>query len=232
MREEGSLERRQLMAPYRRPFRHVLALSWRQFPQMRRAVVLAGVFWLAAAAGAVAAWPPVLGLGVLGGITASISAFPWLNGALHTTLRMRRAWRQKTELGTVRRKRPQAGSEDPDYAHDEFAVTVEDEGYLVTWRFRPLVIGDEPTELEIVVPGRPQYAASPVDQRTFDAVDAARAAEQLVEAQTRAADREQAAAEAANSAHADAERRAELAEEARSTAAALQRSTGQRSRRD
>jgi hypothetical protein len=226
------LERQRLMLPYRRPFRYVLARSWRASGQMRWRTTLAIGFWIAAGAGAVADSVALRVIGVFGGIVASIAAFPYVYAVIGHTLRLRREWRKKSELGTVRRKRPQAGSEDPDIVHDEFAVTVEDAGYLVTWRFRPLAVTDFPTDAEIEVPGRPRYAASPIEQRAFDALDAARAAEQLVEAQERAADRERAAVGGAENARVDAERRAELAVEAKSTAAALQRATGQRSRRD
>lgn len=228
----SELERRRLMVPYRRPFRYVLARGWRSSAQMRWRTTLAVGFWLAAAAGATADSIALRGVGVLGGIVASIAAFPYFQAVVSHTVRLKRAWRKKSELGTVRRHRPQAGSADPDIAHDEYAVSVEDAGHLVTWRFRPLAVNEFPATTEIEVPGRPRYAASPIDQRPFDARDAARAAEQLVEAQERATERERAAVDAAQNARIDGERRAELALEAKSTAAALQRTTGQRSRRD
>ena len=216
------------MAPYRRPFRHVLAVTWRGSRQMRHASVLAVLSWLG-----VIAWRRRR----LGRAArrvrhrrdlSSIAALQWLATIGHARRGCKRTWRGRTELGTVRRGRPQAGGEDPDLVHDEFAVSVEDEGFLVTWRFRPLGVGDQLTEDEIEVPGRPRYGASPAEQRAFDAFDAARAAEQLVEAQARAAEREARAIQAADLATADAARRAEIAAEARSTAAALQRVTGQR----
>jgi hypothetical protein len=165
-------------------------------------------------------------------VIGTVVAVAWLFAILREGLRLQRSWRQPSELGRVRSYRPQAGAEDPDMAHDEFAVTVEDDGRLLTWRFRPLLISEHPDEREMEIPGRPRYAASAVDDVPFDIHDTARAAEQLVVAQEQAAQREAAAAMVAHAVNGDAASRAELAAEARSTAAALQRATGQRSRRD
>jgi hypothetical protein len=223
--------RRELMAPYRRPYRHVLAETWRGQRDLRRLTVIGAACFVVGAAG-VAAGVPWLGLlAGLGATMAWLVPLAWLGAIGRAAWRLTRSWRRRSELGTVRARRPQAGGEDPDVAHDEFAVTVEDDGWLLTWRFRPLHVGEQPAAEEIEVPGRPRYGARVVADRRFDARDTARAAEQLVAAQDRAEQREVAAAAAARDAIADAARRAELALEARSTAAALQRSTGQRSRR-
>jgi hypothetical protein len=226
------IERRELMAAYRRPLRHVARVLWRGSAQMRWRLGLTGGFLVAVAAGAVTGIQPLLAVGALGAAVAGLASLPWIGAIFQHTLRLRREWRRKSDLAPVRRRRPHAGLADPDVAHDEFAVTAEDAGYLVTWRFRPLAVSQFPTAEEIEVPGRPRYAASPVEQRRFDALDAARAAEQLVEAQDRAARREADAIAAVHDRRVDAARRAELAVEARTTAAALQRATGQRPARD
>jgi hypothetical protein len=230
--EQAVPARRDLMRPYERPVRHVLGATWRRRRDLQGWTALIVGLWVVGGGG-VAAGQPLLGL--LAG-TASLLAFfvivAWLFAGARESWRLTRAWAQKSELRTVRERRPQAGEIDPDVAHDEFAVTVEDDGWLLTWRLRPLAIAEQPGVDEIEVPGRPRYAASAISDQRFDVLDAAVAAEQLVAAQERAAALERDAIATARSALADAERRAELAVEARSTAAALQRPTGQRSRRD
>jgi hypothetical protein len=232
MAQQRSHGRRELMAPYRHPYRHALAKTWRRQPELRRVTALAVVLWVGGGVG-VAAGVELLGLTAgLGAVIGTVVAVAWVIAILREGVRSTRSWRQPSELGRVRAYRPQAGEEDPDIAHDEFAVTVEDDGRLLTWRFRPLLVSEHPDEHEIEIPGRPRYAASAVDDMPFDIHDTARAAEQLVIAQDQAAQREAAAAMGALALHGDAASRAELAAEARSTAAALQRATGQRSRRD
>jgi hypothetical protein len=146
--------------------------------------------------------------------------------------RLHRSWGRRSELASVLARRPQAGEEDPDLAHDLFAVTVEDDGHFLTWRFRPLAIDEQPTIDEVEVPGRPRHGARAIEDRIFAAEDAAIAAEQLVAAQDRAAEREVNAARAARRVVEAADLSADLAVEARSTAEALRHLTGQRSRRD
>jgi hypothetical protein len=232
MDEERSHGRRELMVPYERPYRHVVAHTWRHQRELRLATALSVVLWIGGAVG-VAAGVELLGLTAgLGAMIGTLTAAAWIGAVLREGWRLTRSWRQRSELGTVRAHRPQAGTEDPDVAHDEFAVTVEEDGRLVTWRFRPLLVSEHPTEHEYEVPGRPRYGASPVDDVPFDVHDTARAAEQLVIAQDQAAQREAAAADGAHSRIAGVRAPAELAAEARSTAAALQRATGQRSRDD
>jgi hypothetical protein len=217
--------RPELAAPYQRPLRHVASAAWRTQPLLRRwtavAVALGGVGIAGAATGQPLLWL----LAGAGGMLAAFVLAGWAWTITSASLRLRRAWARKSELRAVRERRPHAGARDPDLAHEEFAVTAEDEGRLVTWRFRPLAISAHPGDGELEVPGRPRYAASPIADEPFDAEDAARAAEQLVLAQDRAAELEEAAADAARDG-------AERAIETRSTAAALQRATGQRSRRD
>jgi hypothetical protein len=217
----------ELEAPYRRPFRLVAAATWRAAPRLRRdsgvalAVVVAGVV------GAVAVDPV---LWILAGAGAMVGAFAlvgWTGAVLRESWRLRRAWGRKSELRSVLRARPHAGGEDRELAHDLFAVTAEDDGRLLTWRFRPLPVHALPEVDEVEVPGRPRYAAMAIAERRFAAHDAALAAEQLVAAQEDAAAREARAAAEAHGGVADADQRAELAIEARTTAAALRRATGQ-----
>ncbi|HWI75117.1 MAG TPA: hypothetical protein VNT55_24360 [Baekduia sp.] len=217
--------RQELLAPYRRPYRHVLGATWRAQPGLRRATVLVVVLGAGGTIGALAASPLLWLLAGVGLMFSAFTAVGWLAAVAREARRLKRAWRRKSELGTVRERRPHAGARDPEITHDEFAVTAEDSGRLVTWRFRPLAISAHPAEHEVEIPGRPRYAAAPIADEPFDIDDAARAAEQLVVAQDRAAELEEAAADAARHG-------ADRALEARSTAAALQRATGQRSRRD
>lgn len=221
-----------LMAPYERPLPYVARAAWRASPQLRRWTLVTVPLVAAGTIGAVAGEPLLWLLAGTGAMFGAFVLVGWAATIGSTVWRLRRGWGRRSELGTVRAKRPQAGSEDPDVAHDQFAVTVDEGGWLVTWRFRPLPVDEQPAVEEVEVPGRPRWAASPIANIRFDARDAARAAEQLVTAQEAAAEREEAAAAAAHGGIADADRRAELAAEARSTAAALQRATGQRSRRD
>lgn len=225
------ISRRELEAPYRRPFRHILATIWRAQPLLRVYSFLAPALFAVGAIG-VAAGEPLLGL--LAGVGAFLlwlTAGGWVLTAVRETWRLTRRWAQKSELRSVRERRPHAGSEDAEIAHDQFAVTAEDDGWLLTWRFRPLRVDEAPGDDEVEVAGRPRFAASAVSERRFDAHDAARAAEQLVAAQEDAARRESAAAAEAHGGIADASERAELAIEARTTAAALRGATGQDARR-
>ncbi|MCW2982796.1 MAG: hypothetical protein JWR63_366 [Conexibacter sp.] len=217
--------RAELVAPYQRPLRHVAGAAWRTQPTLRRWTAVAVPCVAVGTIGAVAGQPLLWLLAGAGGMLAAFVLAGWAWTISTASWRLRRSWSRRSELGTVRERRPHAGARDPEIAHDEFAVTAEDEGHLVTWRFRPLAISARPRDGELEIPGRPRYAASPVGDEPFDVEDAARAAEQLVLAQDRAAAREEAAVTAACDG-------AERQIEARSTAAALQRTTGQRSRRD
>jgi hypothetical protein len=232
MAEERSDTRRELMEPYEDPYRHILKETWRHQRDVRLATALAGVLWLVAVSNVLVGGAELaLGAG-LGALLGTIALGFWIVAILRSGWRMTRSWERTTELGEVRAHRPQAGTEDPDVAHDEFAVSVEDGGRLVTWRFRPLAIAERPVEDEMEVLGRPRYAASPVDGVPFEPHDTVRAAEQLVLAQAKAADREAAAAGAARAGIEAGSAHASLQAEAATTAAALRRATGQRPRRD
>jgi hypothetical protein len=134
MPDERPHERRELMAPYEHPYRYAL-----RSPDLRVATALAAALWLSGVV-ILAAGEPGLGLGAcLGALLGTIAIALSL---LVTGWRMKQSWAPATELCEVRARRPHGGSEDPDVVHDEFAVTVEDDGQLVTWRFRPLAIGE------------------------------------------------------------------------------------------
>jgi hypothetical protein len=219
------------MAPYEHPYRYCLAAVWRGHADVRRGTVLAIGLLVTGVIGR-AAGVELLGLVAgLGAMLTWIVPVLWLVAVAREGHALTRRWAGRSELGKVRARRPQAGEHDPAVLHDEFAVSVKEDGHLVTWRFRPLRVYETPDDArEVEIPGRPRYAASPMADEPFEAADAVRATEQLVAAQERAAALEAEAAQAAREAHAGASQRAELAAEAASTAAALQRLTGQRSR--
>jgi len=216
-----------LERPYQHPFRHSAAAIWRVQPRLRAQLALSGILIAGGGLGAVAV-SPILLLTVAVGVMLllfALGAWTWLS--VSAGLGLVRRTRQKSELRSVLEARPHAGAQDPDVAHELFAVTAEDDGWLATWRFRPLRLHEQPGDHEVEVPGRPRYAAEIITEARFDAHDAARAAEQLVAAQDAAAAREAAAAATAYDGIEDAADRADLAIEARTTAAALQRATGQ-----
>ncbi len=187
------------------------------------------MLWAAGAAG-VAAGEELLGLlGGLGAMLLTIVVVLWVIAIVRTGFRMLAGWRRETELAAVRAHRPQAGTEDPDLLHDEFAVVVSEDGHLVTWRFRAaarLRAARRPGDRGLR-PAPLRGLARRGDRRSTSH-DTVLASEQLVMAQTAAAERESAAAEAAHAALEADHENAELAAEARTTAAALRRATGQR----
>jgi hypothetical protein len=216
-----------LERPYQHPFRHSAGAAWRAQPTLRSWTFLSGVLVVGGGIGAVAVSPLLL-LTVAAGamlLLFALGALTWTT--VGDGLGLVRRARQKSELRSVLQARPHAGAQDPGVAHELFAVTAQDDGWLCTWRFRPLHLHEPPGDDEVEVPGRPRYAAKVVTESRFDAHDAARAAEQLVLAQDAAAAREAAAAGTAYDGIEDASERADLAIEARTTAAALQRATGQ-----
>lgn len=224
-------QRAELMWPYRHPVRLAGRATWKTSSEVRFTTFLGGAATAVGVAGYLAGAMLLMILGVAGVFGLLAAAFMWVYLTSIESVQLIRAWRQKSELRDVLDRRPQAGSEDPDLVHDLYAVTVQDDGWLYTWRYRPLHWYQDADEDEVEVPGRPRYEARVIDERRFDARDAARAAEQLVEAQEGAAKREAlAAARAAHVVEQAGLNEHEL-EEARTTAAALQRSTGQRSRR-
>ncbi|WP_445148402.1 hypothetical protein [Baekduia sp. Peel2402] len=221
-----------LEGPYQHPFRESAGAIWHAQPTLRHQAALSGVLIVGGWIGALAL-SSILFLTVAAGAMLGLFVLLVLGWwSLRDGLALIRRARQKSELRSVLEARPHAGEQDADFAHELFAVSAEDDGWLYTWRFRPLRLREQPDDDEVEVPGRPRYAAEVVTEARFDVHDAARAAEQLVLAQDAAATREAAAAATAFDGVHDAATRAELAQEARSTAAALQRATGQRRPRD
>jgi hypothetical protein len=223
--------RDELEAPYRHPFRVTGAATWRALPRVRLQAALAAVLIVGGGIGTAAVSPLLVLTVAVGVLVALLALMTWSLPTVSGGLALQRAWRQKSELRAVREARPHAGDSDPELVHDEFAVTAEDDGWLLTWRFRPLRVAEQAGDDEVEVPGRPRYAARAISEARFDAHDTAVAAEQLVAAQEDAAAREARAAAAAHDGITDATERAELAIEARTTAAALRRATGQGDRR-
>jgi hypothetical protein len=218
-----------LIASYERPFRRAVVVTWRGHQSLRVYTGLSVALGVGGAVGALALSPLlwlVAATGVLFGVGTAIG---WLGALARTGWRGRAGRRpgrgRPAELAAVRANRPQARSEDLRLGHDQFAVTVEEDGWLLTWRFRLLAVDGRPDVEEIEIPGRPRFAASPIEDARFDVRDAAVATEQLLRAQGRAAQREAAAAGATQAGIEDA---SEFAIEARSTAAALRAATGQR----
>ena len=225
------MRREELERPYRHPYRVMVGGTARE-PAFRQAVARLAIL--------PAVLTALVGLADPGAAlpTAAVAAAFVLLCALlllaRTTLQVHaitRRWDARTELEDVRRRRPHAAEADPGTAHHEFAVTVEDDGVLAVWRLRPLALGVQAAGDEVLVLGRPCYAATVVEEHPFDPHDAAHAAEQLAEAQARAAELEQRAIEAAHRRLGEAEAADVLALETSSTAAALQHLTGQRRER-
>lgn len=214
-----------LTEPYRHPYRFWLPEVWRRThctPLAVAAVLcLAGGGALEQSSSSTSGW---LGLGIFLALLGAIAVVQaMVSGAWHIW-RVTRTWRGGGELERVRRARPHAGARDPDLAHDEFAVTVEETGHLAVWRFRPLEVYDEVPDGEVLVPGRPRHAAAIVSEVGFHPHDTAVAAAQLAEAQDAAAEFERRARDrAARIAAADAD----VDGDRRSVAAALQHLTGQ-----
>lgn len=219
------------MREYQHPYRSWLPEVWAA-TRSRRYAAGGG---LALASGAAATLISGDATWVLMGVcivlfTVWLLAYWTALGAWHIR-RITRAWDSPGELNRVRARRPHAGARDPEFAHDEFAVTVEETGHLFLWRFTPMLSREPGPEEAIIAPGRPTYAAQVIEEREFDPTDASRAAEQLADAQEDAAGLEREAAQRA----VDQDRLAagvrELAAERVTTAEALQHITGQRDTR-
>lgn len=148
-----------------------------------------------------------------------------------TIAKSTRRWDARSELGTVRARRPHAGDADARLVHAEYAVTVEDTGELFVWHYLPLAVDAPAPPAMVEVPGRPRWAADVVERLALDTTDTARAAEQLVAAQARAAELELAARQDAEGALARREARDELAAETAAAALPLRHLTGQSGRR-
>jgi hypothetical protein len=170
---------------------------------------------------------------VVAAIWAVVMALLWL---VYVSVSAARAIRERTaswravdrsELARVRAQRPHAQEGDGLYAATEYAVAVGTDGDLVTWAFTPLRSDERPARGHVLITGTPRYSANPVDWTAYDASDTARAAEQLVDAQTQAASWETEASLDAAKVRARMEAATELAIESGSTGEALRRITGQ-----
>ncbi|HWI71601.1 MAG TPA: hypothetical protein VNT55_06580, partial [Baekduia sp.] len=117
--------RAELVAPYQRPLRHVAAAAWRTQPMLRRWTTVAIGLGAVGTVGAIAGQPLLWLLAGAGGMLAGFVLAGWAWTIASTSIRLRRVWSRRTELGTVRERRPHAGARDPEVAHDEFAVTAE-----------------------------------------------------------------------------------------------------------
>jgi hypothetical protein len=229
--ERIAIARREVLDSYARPYRRSLPLALKQFHVHRLVaadLALAGLWALGAITGE-------LSLQLLGAtllmltlvITAGVLARALIDGI--SAIRRRTAeWRPGDgDLARARRRRPHAAEADADVAHDEYAVAVADDGRLVTFLYTPLLAGERPGRGAILIPGTPRYEAVKVRTDRFDASDAARAAEQLADAQAHAAALEAAAVEGAQRGIDERDAALAHADETRSTAAALRRITGQ-----
>jgi hypothetical protein len=194
--------REELIATYRRPYRRRLPRLY-ALNRVGPALAVAGALALLAGVLEVAAEGAPGGLVALAAVAAVLAVLwaLWVTAAGAWVIRARtREWRARhdSELARVRAGRPHAGEADRRFAHDEFAVSVEDGGRLVTWRFTPLAAHERPAVGDRLLVGMPRYAAREVASAPHDASDAALAAEQLAAAQEDAAALERAAAEAAS----------------------------------
>ena len=223
--------RSELAAGYDRPYARWLPLALRANAVPQRVAVTAAlaVATLVAVLATDGVLPAFLGAVTMLTALATVLWAAWATLAGVQVIRGRtRDWHPRDgELERVRARRNHRGEADRELAHDEFAVSVDDHGELVTWRFTPLAYdAPRPRDAELL-PGSPCYAARELERTPFDPSDAAHAAEQLADAQVAAARREAAAVAQAREALAKQRRAEELARETRSTAAALRRHTGQ-----
>ena len=222
------VDRSELLATYARPYRRWMPVILRGYG-VHRVTAVAVLFALV---GAILELTTDQGDGILAfGLAAAALAVVytiWVvaNGALLVRKRTEE-WRGAGgELSRVRARRPHAGDADPHVAHDEYAVAVSDDGRLVTFAFTPLAASEAAAQEAILITGTPRYEALEVAANHFDPVDAARAAEQLAEAQEHAARLEAAAITRAYEELDGNAAARELLNEARSTGAALRDITG------
>jgi hypothetical protein len=220
----------ELMAPYVRPYRHYIPAAL-DAAGARTTLVGGGAFALLSLGATFATQSTAfLVSGAIGVVFAFALIAKWAVQAAIVVRRLTRGWDERSELGTIRARRPHAADEASDVAHDQYTVSVEDDGALLIWRYIPLAVTDRVPHGHLLVPGRPSFAAVAVESRPPES-DTVRAAAQLVEAQARAAELEAEAIEHARGALDAAIRRRELEKETASTVAALRDHTGQGDRR-
>lgn len=227
--DDAPITRQQLMDGYDRPYARWLPAAWRHEHVHRNVLIAAAASVAAMVADQIGGRDPILLVITLSAALGVVCWAMWVTVSAAMLIGSRiRDWEESDhELAAVRRRRPHAPEADPHVPHDEYAVAVGDPGDLVTWRFQPLAAGENAPRSDELITGRPRYAAREVLRAPYDPVDAARAAEQLAEAQQEAARLEQAAIERAVRRLHDARSAAEIEAESRSTGAALRGITGQ-----
>ena len=229
-----TISREQLLDSYAHPYRRWLPIALKGYGVQ----YLAGLTALVAALGLVGTLADAgfadaaLTLALVGVIT-SVAVSLW---ALEHGVRIIRdrtwQWRRDRDddLAEVRRVRPHAAEADAEVAHVEYAVSVEDNGKFVTWAFEPLHATDRWDEEAVLITGIPRYEARAVERFAYDPTDQARASEQLVEAQERAAALEAGEIVRARRELEHGTAAAELMAESLATGEALRGVTGQRRR--
>jgi hypothetical protein len=227
--DEAPLTRQQLMAGYAHPYRRWIPIAW-QHERAHVSVPIAALVALGVfTADAIDGPDPILLTAGLLVAAAVLVRTLWItfNAALIIGNRIRDWEESDHELDAVRRRRPHAADADPELVHAEYAVAVGEHGDLVTYRFKPLAANQEAPSRAQLLTGKPRYAAFDVGASPYDPVDAARAAEQLAEAQERAAALERAAIERAAQGLEDQRNAQEIEWESQTTGAALRGITGQ-----
>jgi hypothetical protein len=223
------LTRQELIEGYRHPYRRWIpvALDYERVP--RKVAVAAALCAAALAADRIDGPDPLVVVMMLCIALGVVAYGAWVafRAALLIHARTQDWQADEDELAAVLRARPHADDADPLIAHDEYAVAVGDHGDLVTWRFLPLRANENPPRRMRLVAGTPRYAAEPHLRAPYDPVDAARAAEQLADAQQAAAALERDAIERAAHGIEAALTARELEIESRGTGAALRSITGQ-----
>jgi hypothetical protein len=228
--DEAPLTRQDMMTGYEHPYRRWIPIAW-QYERVPPVVAIAALASVGAlVADSVGGRDPVLLYSTLLGASMVVMWTLWvtLNAALIIANRIRDWEASEDDLAAVRQRRPHAAEADPHLAHTEYAVAVGDFGELVTYRFRPLAASQTVPAQAQLIKGKPRYAADQVAETPYDAVDAARAAEQLAEAQQHAAALEREAIGRAARGLEDLREAEEIEWESKSTGAALRGITGQR----
>ena len=230
------ISREELLESYAHPYRRWLPVALKGYGVHYLAALTAlagGIGWIGSATDADRFANTVLTIAVLG-VFAVVFVAIW---ALVVGVRVIRdrtwQWRRDRgdDLARVRERRPHRGDADAAVAHAEYAVSIEDDGTLVTWAFEPLAAGDEWDEETVLITGTPRYEARKVLSVGYDPTDHARASEQLVVAQEHAATLEADEIVRARLEHEHDTAARELMAESRSTGDPMRRATGQDRRR-
>jgi hypothetical protein len=185
------ISRAELLDSYAHPYRRWLPVALKGYGVH----YLAGLTVLAAVAGLVGTLADAgfadaaLSIAMFG-VVAIVCVSLW--ALVHGVRIIRdRTWQWRSDRGDdlaeVRRLRPHAADADAEVANVEYAVSVEENGEFVTWAFEPLLASDDWDEEAVLITGVPRYEARAVERVAYDPTDQARASEQLVEAQQKAA---------------------------------------------